>query len=430
MINPRTAKHLPIYILSLVIFAVIAPFNLSAQTSADSYTVLAPLPCIESPASTYIDSSGVEQTIPAITCGGTGTLQTKVSFRTYVQTTINLLIALSAVVAVVMIVWGGLEYMTSVSIDGKSSGKDRITNAIYGLILILCSYIIIRTVDPRFVNIPNTLVPQIVLKADLTKVNEVDVNVIEAYQDEYATKRVEIGQQLQETAKSIKEAQDKLNEINSKLLEMDKQNVAKDDPARNALLLQKSQLENKIKAEQAIQRQQLANSTFNGIISSSLTEITNVSDAENGLSELRSSPSDLHKLVVKLNENTTSIDVQRTKQVSLAHANGDYDDFKINMEAEYSKAVIRMMTTGLIIDTRSVSGISSSGIGGGAGQTITMEKPDGSGRMFWPDAKKIIQATIDEAEVVNKTITDEKLKADLAKKIEVVKEKLGKVGLN
>jgi len=139
-------------------------------TSSDKYTVLAPLPCIESAPTTYIDSAGNTQTNPGITCdGGNGALAKEVDFKTYVQYMINLLIALSAVTAVVMIVWGGIEYMWSASFPSKKAGLDRAKNAVYGLLLVLTSYIILRTIDPRLVEIPNTLVPQLTVEEWLTE---------------------------------------------------------------------------------------------------------------------------------------------------------------------------------------------------------------------------------------------------------------------
>jgi hypothetical protein len=77
----------------------------------------------------------------------------------------NLLVALGAVAAVVMITWGGFEYMTSDAVQGKSDGLKKVQNAIYGLLLILSSYLILRTIDPRFVVIPSSLVDPLGLSA-------------------------------------------------------------------------------------------------------------------------------------------------------------------------------------------------------------------------------------------------------------------------
>jgi len=127
----------------------------SAQTTdSNSYTLLAPLPCVQ-----VTSSNGATYGCP----NGVGTLQNvkTVTFSTYIQFALNLFIALAAVAAVVMIVWGGLEYMMSAIPTVKTNGLDRVKNAVVGLIMVLASFIILRTIDPRLVDIPSTLVPQL-----------------------------------------------------------------------------------------------------------------------------------------------------------------------------------------------------------------------------------------------------------------------------
>ena len=56
-------------------------------------------------------------------------------------------VAAAAGLAVIMVIWGGIEYITSVAGEGKSGGKDKITSAILGLLLALGSYIILNTIN-------------------------------------------------------------------------------------------------------------------------------------------------------------------------------------------------------------------------------------------------------------------------------------------
>jgi len=81
-----------------------------------------------------------------------------VDFQGYIQYMFNLAIAVAAAAAVFMIVFGGFQYMTTDSWQGKSAGLDKARNAVYGLLLVLASYLILRTIDPRLVAIPSTLV--------------------------------------------------------------------------------------------------------------------------------------------------------------------------------------------------------------------------------------------------------------------------------
>lgn len=95
----------------------------SAQTQSD-YTVLAPLPGVG--ATTNITS--------------------------YIPAAFNLAIGVSAVLAFVMITFGGIMYATSDAITGKSQGREYATNAIYGLLLVLGAYAILNTINPQILS--------------------------------------------------------------------------------------------------------------------------------------------------------------------------------------------------------------------------------------------------------------------------------------
>ncbi len=74
-------------------------------------------------------------------------------------------VGLVAIIAVIMLVIGGVQYMVAGEKD-PSSAKERIRNAIWGLILALTSYLILYTINP-----------------DLTKkvkLKILDINVVEA----------------------------------------------------------------------------------------------------------------------------------------------------------------------------------------------------------------------------------------------------------
>ncbi len=58
-------------------------------------------------------------------------------------------IAIATGLALIMIVVGGLEYVSVDSIQGKSNGRERIKNALLGLLLALTSYIILRQINPN-----------------------------------------------------------------------------------------------------------------------------------------------------------------------------------------------------------------------------------------------------------------------------------------
>ncbi|MDP2652354.1 MAG: hypothetical protein Q8O94_04410 [bacterium] len=63
------------------------------------------------------------------------------------------LIGIAAVLAVIMIIWGGLEISTQDSISKQGAGKEKITNAIYGLILVLSPVLVFSIINPSILNL-------------------------------------------------------------------------------------------------------------------------------------------------------------------------------------------------------------------------------------------------------------------------------------
>jgi hypothetical protein len=61
-------------------------------------------------------------------------------------------LALAAALAVIMIVWGGVKMMTTDSYSSKSEGKEIISNAIWGLLLALASWLILYIINPDILN--------------------------------------------------------------------------------------------------------------------------------------------------------------------------------------------------------------------------------------------------------------------------------------
>lgn len=81
------------------------------------------------------------------------------SFPEYVKKIIPFILSLAAVLAVVMIVIGGIQYAISEAIDSKADARDRITQAIFGLLLALLSYLILYTINPQLVNLQLDIKP-------------------------------------------------------------------------------------------------------------------------------------------------------------------------------------------------------------------------------------------------------------------------------
>ena len=109
----------------------------TTQTPPDTtYTPLAPLPGV----STTIETAYNKDTNPC-------------PFGNYLNIVIKLVIGFSAVLAMLMIVIGGIEYMTSELISGKEEGKERITHAIFGLVIALGAFALLNTLNPQLLQV-------------------------------------------------------------------------------------------------------------------------------------------------------------------------------------------------------------------------------------------------------------------------------------
>jgi type IV secretory pathway VirB2 component (pilin) len=71
---------------------------------------------------------------------------------TYLNIMLKIFIGICAVLAVIMIVVGGLEYMTSELLESKAEGKERIKGAIFGLVLALGAYTLLYTINPALLD--------------------------------------------------------------------------------------------------------------------------------------------------------------------------------------------------------------------------------------------------------------------------------------
>ncbi|HEY4494810.1 MAG TPA: hypothetical protein VJC02_01765 [Candidatus Paceibacterota bacterium] len=133
-----------IFIYSLIAMALFGGANLSYADNISEYTLLEPLPCIEGTGNNCKEG----ETIPTMSLDG------------YVGYVFKLAIALAVFLAIVVLIYGGFEYMMSEAFNTKIAAKTRMQNAILGLLGALASYLILATIDPRLVQI-NTRIPAI-----------------------------------------------------------------------------------------------------------------------------------------------------------------------------------------------------------------------------------------------------------------------------
>jgi hypothetical protein len=68
-------------------------------------------------------------------------------------------IAIAVTLAIIMIIWGGLEYATQDSPFGKSDGKSKIYNALWGLVLVLAPFVVFTIINPAILNLKAAIPP-------------------------------------------------------------------------------------------------------------------------------------------------------------------------------------------------------------------------------------------------------------------------------
>jgi len=95
-----------------------------------------------------------------------GVTATSTNILGFVEDFYNASLVIGAILAFLMITWGGVFYTVSSMVDKKKEAQDIIWSAIQGLLLLLGSFLILRTINPGLVTL---FEPGSVLPPDLAK---------------------------------------------------------------------------------------------------------------------------------------------------------------------------------------------------------------------------------------------------------------------
>jgi hypothetical protein len=161
-----------------------------------TYTLLEPLPCIEGTGNNC----------------KTGELVTKININQYINYVFKFMIGLAVFLSIVVIIYGGFEYMISEIPNVKVGAKGRIWNAVLGLIAVLTSYLILQTIDPRLVQV-NTTIPEIKLKDAQKDVGDFQSKLVGQLKLLSAQRRNEVFEQEEQ----IKILNSQITEVESKI---------------------------------------------------------------------------------------------------------------------------------------------------------------------------------------------------------------------
>lgn len=91
--------------------------------------------------------------------------------NTLVPALVKLAISVAAALAVIMMILGGIEYMSTDIWTKKNDAKGRITNALVGFLLAISAYTILYTVNPKLVDIDFSILNVATSTASLNTLN-------------------------------------------------------------------------------------------------------------------------------------------------------------------------------------------------------------------------------------------------------------------
>jgi len=119
-------SFLKFFLASLMLLALVTVAH-SVSAQIREYTPLAPLPGI---------TNDEANNLPA-----------------YLKGMFQLLIGVAAALAVIMMTIGGIQYMSTDAIGEKSEGKEKINNALKGLVLAISAWLILFTINPKLIEL-------------------------------------------------------------------------------------------------------------------------------------------------------------------------------------------------------------------------------------------------------------------------------------
>ncbi len=95
---------------------------------------------------------------PLVTLPGVTTVGTAVGMGEYLAGMMKFIVAIAGVFAIIVAIIGGTQYVAAgISPNAKGDAKDRILNAFIGLALVLTSYLILNSINPKLVAFNLTL---------------------------------------------------------------------------------------------------------------------------------------------------------------------------------------------------------------------------------------------------------------------------------
>ncbi|MBU6370740.1 MAG: hypothetical protein KGH93_00945 [Patescibacteria group bacterium] len=148
-----------------IVFVLLASAGMTARAQSNQNNVI----CSPTTNTTASGQNCYTPLQPAAFAGITGNTTDLGSF---LGSVFNWGIAVAVALALIMIIWGGIEKMTTDSWQKKDEGQKRIENALWGLGLALVSWLILYIINPTLVTFSgNTLLNSSVIPVPQTSTN-------------------------------------------------------------------------------------------------------------------------------------------------------------------------------------------------------------------------------------------------------------------
>lgn len=151
----------PIFLMLLVfLFVPLIPVVAAPDNAAPSATGEVPNTPVTQSATTPAVSTDNAGFVPLAPIPGLTDVGSNITSSTLVGFLNNLylyLIGAAATLAVIMIIWGGLEISTQDSISKQGAGRQKIQQAILGLVLVLSPVLVFSIINPSILNFSLTL---------------------------------------------------------------------------------------------------------------------------------------------------------------------------------------------------------------------------------------------------------------------------------
>jgi archaellum component FlaF (FlaF/FlaG flagellin family) len=313
--------------------------------------------------------------------------------------------------------------MYNASFQGKKDGLERAKNAVIGFVLILTSYIIMRTIDPRLVEIPNSLVPQITVNKYLAQdANQLLMNQVQSDIDKSKIQITEYYDKMQQASKSVADKQKEIDDI-KKQIEDIKSNPAGLEAVGAEQKIRELQIK-QAKGEEELAALQVTSTVATVKQRVNLVLSVAQDNFQVGTDVIVKNSKDLIK---QINDSETQIGMIKAQGTGALTKAGNGEYWKVTEQTDYGYAILDSYKINLMINSIQYVPRTASR------SSVLITDSNGNNKEFYTDPKgktdiqqanDFIQNEIQNLTKTQGSITDEELKSNIQKRIVDVTNKL------